>query len=348
MAAIKYFCPECGLIVKSGADMSGQSIECLGCKTVFVAQSIQPMSATQVRTQPVAERPPSRSSPDSSVSAPTTPPVQRQSQIQPAPPPSAAVEAKPERPKAAPANEPSRESVCRAPPPPPPPKRPPDPLDARTGASDRPKQRRRDEDDDEIIDLQPARPSKSRLPLVVALIAIGFVMCSGAAGSLWYFVIRDQGLSHKIEAPDKAWAFRLPDAPTASESKGNDNEYAYVRPGKDAEFTVNVNESQESIPDEMIDLSSGLMFMAAAAKYNTEVTAATTPRADATPYDGQYPCRRLEVDSGARGKLTVQMILVKWNANKSTTIIQVAIGKDISDSERRAFFKSVEVKKGAR
>src|SRR5262245_28624219 len=83
MAAIKYFCPECGLIVKSGADMTGQSIECLGCKTVFVAQSIQPTSAIQPRVQPSTERPPLRPVAESPPPTPIVPPVRERPPVKP-------------------------------------------------------------------------------------------------------------------------------------------------------------------------------------------------------------------------------------------------------------------------
>jgi hypothetical protein len=312
-----------------------------------VAQSIQPTSATQSRIEPTAEQPPRRSAVEPPPETPATPPVERRSQVQP-PTPEVRTESKLEIPKPPPIKAPPRESIDGAPPPPPPPKRSTERERPKPAASDRPKQRQRDEDDDEVIDLEPVPKKKSRLPLIIAAIGVGFLMCSGLAGGIWYFVIRDQGLPHKIAAPNKAWAFRLPDAPQTMEIKGGNNEYSYSRPGKDAEFTVNVNESQEPMPDEMMDLGAGLMFMTVASKYKLDAVVTTPPRPDTTSYEGQYPRRLFEVDSGSRGKLTVQLIFVKWAGNKSTTIIQVAIGKDISDSERQAFFKSVEIKKQAR
>jgi len=339
MAAIKYFCPECGLIVKSASDMSGQSIECLGCKTVFVAQSIQPASATEARVQPSNERPPQRPIAEPAKPVPPRPPSQQSADIRP--------ERNPEPPKP-PVKVPPRESIFSTPPPPPPPKpQPQRPRPKPHVESDRPKPRRRDDDDDEIIDLEPVR-KKQRWPLMIALLGVAFVMCSGAAGGIWYFLLRGDSLKHKIEAPDKAWAFRLPDAPQTTDIKGGNYEYTFSRPGRDAEFTVNVNESEEATPDEMLDLGAGLMIVSVAQKYKLESIAASPPRADTTPYEGQYPRRLFEVDSGTRGKLTVQMIVVKWSDNKSTTFIQVAIGKDISDKERQAFFKSVQIQKAAR
>lgn len=328
MPVFKYFCPECGLVLQSDTDVTDHSVKCLGCHTIFIAQPMNRPSAAESKVLRKPAEPPRKpktaAQPPAPVAAPR-PSVVRQ----PDPPAHVPVYDPPAQPT----------KPRPAPPPPPPPK---------TGL--KPKRRSEvppQDDEEEIISLRPVR-KKRRWPLVVALLGVCLAMAAGGGTALWYFVLKGDSLKYTAAASDKAWTIRLPDTPQTNETKEGNSEYLYTRPGKDAEFGVNVAESQEANPEEMIDLGAGLMFAAVAQKYKLDSLAATLPKADMSKYDGEYTRRLYEVDTGSRGKLTVQLILVNWSNSKSTTIIQVAIGKDISDSERNAFFKSVEIKKGAR
>ena len=72
MPLYKYFCPECGLIASSATDITGQSLQCLGCKTVYAAQPANRAMATRsaVSTQPSPDPQPPRESP-----SPHPPPI---------------------------------------------------------------------------------------------------------------------------------------------------------------------------------------------------------------------------------------------------------------------------------
>jgi hypothetical protein len=204
------------------------------------------------------------------------------------------------------------------------------------------------DEDEEIISLAPVR-KKKRWPLAAALLGVLVVFAGGGGAALWYFVFSGSSeMKFKAEAPDKAWTIKLPDTPQTNETKADGSEYHYKRPDKDAEFGVMVGESPQPNPEEMLDLGAGPMFAAVAQKYELGQLVASLPKADTTKYDGQYARRLYEVDSGSRGKLTVQLIAVNWGNGKSTTITQVAIGKDVSDSERKAFLNSVEIRKASR
>jgi hypothetical protein len=204
------------------------------------------------------------------------------------------------------------------------------------------------DEEEEIISLAPVR-KKKRWPLVVALLGVLVVFASGGVTALWYFVFSGGSeMKFKAEAPDKAWTIKLPDTPQTNETKADSFEYLYKRPDKDAEFNVVVGESPQPNPEEMLDVGARMMFALVAQKYELGQLGASLPKADMSKYDGQYARRLYQVDTGSRGKLTVQLIVVNWGNGKSTTITQVAIGKDITDSERKAFLNSVEIRKASR
>lgn len=359
MPVHKYFCPECGLVLQSDTDVANQSVECRGCQAVFVAQPMNRPSAAEsavLRAPAPPHRKPKTdvpkpvqaptTAPAPSVARPADPPVQRPSVVRNPDPPTPAPAPMPApRVESPPADSPPAEPPRRKTSPPPPPPPPPRPSSKSSVKLKRPAAPA--EEDEEIISLAPVR-KKKRWPLVVGLLGVVFLLAAGGVAVLWFFVLSGDPMKHRIEAPDKAWAFKLPDAPTTSDVKDENKEYAYSRPGKDAEYTVNVNEGKEAAPEELFDTAAQTMFAAAAMKYNLDKAAVEASKVDSSKYNGQYTRRLYEIDSGSRGKLAVQLIVVTWNPNQTTTIIQVAIGKDISDSERKAFFNSVEIRKASR
>jgi hypothetical protein len=357
MPVHKYFCPECGLVLQSDTDVTNQSLNCLGCQTVFIARPMNRPSAAESAVLRAPSPPPKKpktdvpkpvQAPPSPTPAPRPSTVQRTEPPQPAPAPQPRPSAlhKPEPPTAAPRTEPPLEEPPRrktGPPPPPPAPRPSSRSSVKLKRPAPPV-----DEEEEIISLAPVR-KKKRWPLVVAVLGVLFVFAGGGAAALWFFVFSGSSeMKFKAESPDKAWTVKLPDTPQTNETKADSFDYLYKRPDKDAEFNVVVGESPQPNPDEMLDLGAGLMFAAVAQKYELGQLALALPKADMSKYNGQYARRLYEVDTGSRGKLTVQLIVVNWPNGKSTTITQVAIGKDISDSERKAFFNSVEIKKAAR
>lgn len=356
MPVHKYFCPECGLVLQSDSDLANQSVKCEGCQAVFIAQPMNRPSAAESAVLR-APAPPKKPTTDvlKPVPAPTPAPapvrvrpadprVQRPSVVRnPDPPPPATVSApRVEQPAAdpRPAEPPRRKT---SPPPPPPGPRPASKSSINVKRRPAPPA----EEEEEIISLAPVR-KKKRWPLVVALLGV-FVVFAGGGAALWFFVFSGGSeMKFKAEAPDKAWTIKLPDTPQTNETKADSFEYLYKRPGKDAEFNVVVGESPQANPEEMLDLGAGVMFGFVAQKYELGPLGASLPKADTSKYDGQYARRMYEVDTGSRGKLTVQLVVVNWPNGKSTTITQVAIGKDVSDSERKNFLNSVEIRKASR
>ena len=111
---------------------------------------------------------------------------------------------------------------------------------------------------------------------------------------------------------------------------------------------VDVEEKKGAVLDEAFEFQAMASMMAIAEKYKLELTNLMSAKGLVTPYDGKHPRRTFEIDNGARGKLSIQVIAANWGTSKSTIFTQAAVGKDVSDSERKAFLNSIQIKQGAR
>ncbi len=327
MPLFKYFCPECGLVSQSESDLTDQSIKCVGCRAAFIGQPMNRPSAAEAKVV--------RSAGDTGLRSKTGIPHSPQS---PGPRPSTV--RPPDPLPAPPLDDPpavrTRPRAAAATPMPPPP---------RAGVKSRPPTEPKPIDDEVIIPLHAVR-NKSRWPLAIGLIVACVITAIGGL-ALWFYMFKGDSLKHKIEAADGAWSVRLPDKPQKSEDKDGGLAYAYTRPGRDAEYVVFVRDDGDPMTDDAIDLAAAFVPIAVVKELKVLDSEPSNLRQDPSKYDGEFPCRTFHMDT-ARGNLTGQLIVINWNSNKSTMILQMAVGKDISDSEREAFFKSVKIKKGQR